>query len=63
MKKITITFLAMIFSCLLAGCQKTDVPSCAHQFATKVTQEATCQKTGTLEHPCRLCGQWLPSRR
>lgn len=56
MKKITITFLATIFCCLLAGCQEGKAPSCAHQFATKVTQEATCHETGTLEHTCQLCG-------
>ena len=56
MKKITAIFLAMIFCCLLAGCQKEETLPCTHHFSTKVIQEASCQETGSQEHSCQLCG-------
>lgn len=56
MKKTIFAISALIFCCLMAGCQKEEVPLCNHQFATTIMQEATCQKTGVQAHTCQACG-------
>ena len=59
MKKMHYVILAMLFCCLLAGCQKEaeeTAPPCSHQFTAKVTKEASCNETGKQELSCQLCG-------
>lgn len=56
MKKMHYVILAMLFCCLLAGCQKEEAtPPCAHQFSARITKEASCSETGKQELSCLLC--------
>ena len=56
MKKISVAFGAIVFSCLLVGCQKDNADVCSHLFSTTITQEASCCESGSQEHVCQICG-------
>ena len=54
MRKTIIALLMLSIFCMFAGCSKKE--ECAHQFATAIVSEASCQKGGSLKHTCGLCG-------
>lgn len=54
MKKAMIALVILSVCCLFAGC--SEETECAHQFSTTTVSEATCQKEGSLNLTCTLCG-------
>lgn len=58
MKKRFLIIAVCLLCVLFCGCQKEE--PCVHQYTTKVIEEATCSRDGSLKHTCSLCGFSVP---